>query len=246
MTQKTCENLKRFERFIEEVGSTTKINEKLEIASKYKDDEYVVKMLVYSLSPQITFGVNKVPPVPSKYIEDNSYTNGDEKFIELLDNLNNRVYTGKLAQEEIKKFKSNFPFLDKTITKILKKDLRCNFALKMAVRAIPDICDLFSPMKGNTVDGNYNVPRKGIAKVKLDGVRNIAIVNIEENRVEHYSFNGIRVEQFDNVFNDILIDFAKQYFGYNIVFDGEMVADDWNECRQIHTFPGPSYTHRLE
>ena len=78
--------------FVEDMKSTTSTLKKKEIIEKYKDDKFVTECLKYTLDPFKMYYITSKNCKKLDHIEDSEA--GFVDVFELLDDLDNRTYTG--------------------------------------------------------------------------------------------------------------------------------------------------------
>lgn len=222
---------------VKELKTLTGTNEKIECIKKYaENDVNIQKLLKYTYDPYITYGIKKVPGA----VEGKSDFTYDEIF-GLLEKLGTRELTGNKAREEIgnlKEAKTDNWILDR----IIGRDLKVNISAKSINKAIKNLIPVFNISLCERIESENQIPDGyNFAQVKIDGTRNIAIVDVENETVEHYSRAGIRIKQFDNIqtLKTNLIDLAKKLINENqlyknnkhtdtkVVFDGEISGGSW-------------------
>ena len=119
------ENIKLF---LEKMSETSSLNEKRKIFKEFSENETILKIFKYAYdNVEFTFGVK---PARLDFTK-NGYSSDTEEMFRLLDNLNNRTFSGNSAVEECNKFIENS---DKNLSnifyKILDRDLKIGFSKK--------------------------------------------------------------------------------------------------------------------
>ena len=119
------ENIKLF---LEKMSETSSLNEKRKIFKEFSENETILKIFKYAYdNVEFTFGVK---PARLDFTK-NGYSSDTEEMFKLLDNLNNRTFSGNSAVEECNKFIENS---DKNLSnifyKILDRDLKIGFSKK--------------------------------------------------------------------------------------------------------------------
>ena len=212
---------------VKELETLTGTNEKIECIKKYaENDVNIQKLLKYTYDPYITYGIKKVPGA----VEGKSDFTYDEIF-GLLEKLGTRELTGNKAREEIgnlKEAKTDNWILDR----IIGRDLKVNISAKSINKAIKNLIPVFNISLCERIESENQIPDGyNFAQVKIDGTRNIAIVDVENETVEHYSRAGIRIKQFDNMvkLNAGLLELANDIGISKVVFDGEISGGSWSK-----------------
>lgn len=119
------ENIKLF---LEKMSETSSLNEKRKIFKEFSENETILKIFKYTYdNVDFTFGIK---PIRLDFSKNGSSSDIKEMF-NLLDNLNNRTFSGNSAVEECNKFIENS---DKNLSnifyKILDRDLKIGFSKK--------------------------------------------------------------------------------------------------------------------
>lgn len=114
--------------FLEKMSKTSSLNEKRKIFREFSGNETILKIFKYTYgNVEFTFGIK---PTRLDFTKNGSSANFEEMF-NLLDNLNNRTFSGNSAVVECNKFIENS---DKDISnifyKILDRDLKIGFSKK--------------------------------------------------------------------------------------------------------------------
>jgi len=188
--------------------------------------------------PMITFGVKKVP----------SYSGPDGQglpwvaFKQLAQSLAKRELTGHAARDaiELALSASTADQWNNGYRRILIKDMRAGFSEttvnKMAEKAgKPEfVVPLFECMLAH--DGLKNekyIAGKKFLEPKLDGVRVLTVINVENKTAIMYSRNGKLLENFSNITD--AIEANNDMFERSIVLDGEMISSSFQALmKQVH------------
>ena len=215
------ENLERLQYFVDEMKSTSSLNEKKEIIKTIKDDSFITKVLHYTYNPYFKYHVT------SKNCKKNiglfKY-NVYENIFDMLDDLRNRKYTGHDAIALVNGFvtSEDQEYTD-LIYSILDRNLEIRASESVINKVIPNLIPEFKVALANSynpklVDWNDT----WYASRKLDGVRCLAIVD-EEGSCKLYSRQGNEFTTLDNVKKAI-----EDTNIINVVFDGEICLVDEN------------------
>ena len=215
------ENLERLQYFVDEMKSTSSLNEKKEIIKTIKDDSFITKVLHYTYNPYFKYHVT------SKNCKKNiglfKY-NVYENIFDMLDDLRNRKYTGHDAIALVNGFVTyeDQEYTD-LIYNILDRNLELRASESVINKVIPNLIPEFKVALANSynpklVDWNDT----WYASRKLDGVRCLAIVD-EEGSCKLYSRQGNEFTTLDNVKKAI-----EDTNIINVVFDGEICLVDEN------------------
>lgn len=188
--------------------------------------------------PMVTFGVKKVP----------SFTGPDGQglpwvaFKELARSLANRELTGHAARDaiELALSASTESQWNNWYRRILIKDMRAGFSettvnkmVKKAKKPEYEI-PLFECMLAHEGSKHEkHIVGKKLLEPKLDGIRVLTVIDVENKTVTMYSRNGKVLENFSHITDSIQkhIDL----FPRSIVIDGEMVSDSFQLLmKQVH------------
>lgn len=217
-----------FHNLILSLKSTSSKNKKVElIKDSYKKYPEISEMLRYSYDPMITFGVRNVMS-DELVIKSPYFVPKWETIKESINLLKDRKITGNDAVNVASRL-CNLCKWTNWVSLMLKKDLDCGISIKTINKAIPGCISEFNISLCEIADMN-NIPEGWIMQEKLDGVRNISIVNPVNETVIHYSRTGKEVTAFNGVFDKNLLTIVKTHFhNIPIVFDGEVKGSTWNQ-----------------
>jgi DNA ligase-1 len=242
------DNLQLLKQMVDELNSTNSINEKKDILAKYKNDEYLKKVLYYTYNPFYQYYVTPAN-LEKRYSDDlgatsKLYTN----LIELLDDLRNRVITGHTAIQSVNDFVyANETYKD-LIYKVIGKDLEIRMGDSLINKVIPDLIPTFDCALATDFDKvEANLTKDvWLASRKLDGVRCLAVIN-EAGRATLWSRQGNQFETLQKVISEI-----EKLGMKDMVLDGEICLTDANGNedfqgimkqirRKDHTIDNPKY-----
>jgi DNA ligase-1 len=240
-------NLHIIHSLIIELNATNSINDKKKILSKYKDNEFVQKVLYYTYNPMYQYYVT--PSNLEKYYNDDLgslYIFND--LFEMLDALRKREITGHKAINSVNDFCYRNEEYKDLIYKIIGKDLEIRMGDSLINKVIPGLiptfdCALATDFDKVHVDFNKDT---FVASRKLDGVRCLAIVDNEEH-VTLWSRQGNQFETLQKVISEI-----EKLGMKDKVLDGEICLVDANGNedfssimkqirRKDHTIDNPKY-----
>jgi DNA ligase-1 len=188
--------------------------------------------------PMITFGVKKVP----------TFTGPDGQglpwlaFAQLARALSQRELTGHDARDaiELALSASTAAQWNGWYRRILIKDMRAGFSettvnkmVKLAGRADYAV-PLFECMLAHDgANHEKKIAGKKLLEIKLDGVRVITVVNVDNRTATMYSRNGKILENFPHITEAIEANI--HLFKHSVVLDGEMVSSSFQALmRQVH------------
>ena len=191
-----------------------------------------------ALDSLISFGVKKIPthggpdgqglPWPA--------------FLELAELLYTRQLTGHDARDaiELALSASTKSQWNNWYRRILLKDLKCgvsektiNKVLKFHPSKIKGVPVFEVMLAHDGANHEKKITGKKLLEIKLDGVRVITIINMENRTVTQYSRNGKLLENFSHITKGLLDhidDFDRSW-----VLDGEMVSSSFQALmKQVH------------
>ena len=218
--------MQELKEFVEQMRATSSSLDKVEILKKQSD--FIQKVLEYTYNPYKQYNVT------SKTCKKNSDLCDPNKIhdtiFELLDDLTNRVYTGHDAIAMVNSFVAQNPGYEDLIYNIIDKDLKIRAGAKVLNKAWPGLIPTFNVALAQTYEPKLasfgeNVDETWYASRKLDGVRCLAVVDVNGN-CTLYSRMGKEFTTLNK------IKYAIEATGIiNTVFDGEicMIDKDGNE-----------------
>jgi len=240
--------LRELRVIVDDLNSTNSTNEKKDILTKYKNNEFLKQVLFYTYNPFYQYFVTPAS-LEKRYNDDlgkagKKYTS----IFELLDDLRYRKITGHTAIQAVNDFVFEFESYKDLIYKIVGKDLEIRMGDSLINKIIPNLIPTFDcALAANFEDVDVDfVTDKWFASRKLDGCRCLVIVNSTGN-VSSWSRQGNQFETIEKVEQAV-----KQMCLKNVVFDGEicLVDVDGNEdfqgiMKQIrkkdHQIASPKY-----
>jgi ATP-dependent DNA ligase len=195
---------------------------------KEVDSKELREILVLATSPQITFGVKKLPaPVPSQVAlcDDETWR---LELLAILDELRYRSLTGNDAQARIGSFLGVCSKLQQKWTeRILKQDLRINIGAKDINKAlgagtifeftVPLATD-YAKCKPKDLQGVFHV------QAKLDGARTVAYMPPHGGEVTLYSRTGKEYGNFQSIKESLQAINNTRNGDACVVLDGEVVS----------------------
>jgi DNA ligase-1 len=241
-------DLRELRVIVDDLNSTNSTNEKKDILTKYKNNEFLKQVLFYTYNPFYQYFVTPAS-LEKRYNDDlgkagKKYTS----IFELLDDLRYRKITGHTAIQAVNDFVFEFESYKDLIYKIVGKDLEIRMGDSLINKIIPNLIPTFDcALAANFEDVDVDfVTDKWFASRKLDGCRCLVIVNSTGN-VSSWSRQGNQFETIEKVEQAV-----KQMCLKNVVFDGEicLVDVDGNEdfqgiMKQIrkkdHQIASPKY-----
>ena len=209
-------DFKLLQKVVDELNSTNSTNDKKVILEKYKDDEFIKKVLYYTYNPFYQYYVTPANCKKLNTLLDVSEYEYD--LFELLDDLRNREVTGHNAIGIVNSFCATHKEYAELIYKIIGKDLEIRMGDSLINKIIPDLIPTFdvalaTPFEDVEVDFTTDT---WYASRKLDGVRCLGIID-ENGKVSLWSRQGNQFETLKKVEDEIASLGMK-----DMVFDGEI------------------------
>ncbi len=205
---------------LEKIKNESSKNGKLEILKKYKDNEVLKKVLVYTYSPLINYWVKAWKDT----ITDSYYKPPyeiDNALIDL-DKLIDRKVTGNSAKALLQTINSSLEVSERGILrKIIDRDLECGISAKSINKVFPNLIPTIPYMRCSLTDKLKKINYPAIVQRKADGI----FVNVvyQNGNIKFYTRNGtefdlVRVkEELEHIFyiNSVSID---------VVLHGELLV----------------------
>lgn len=241
------EDFNKLQKVIDELNATNSTNDKKDILSKYKNDDFIKTILFYTYNPFYQYYVT--PENLEKYYNDDlGASSRFHNLFDLLDSLRRRDITGHKAINSV----NDYCYINEKhkdlIYKIIGKDLEIRMGDSLINKVIPGLIPTFDVALATDFDkvAVDFTKDKWYASRKLDGVRCLAIVD-EIGNVTCWSRQGNQFETLKRVEEEI-----KSLNLSNVVFDGEicLTDDNGNEDfqgimkqirRKDHTIQNPKY-----
>jgi DNA ligase 1 len=178
-----------------------------------------------------TFGVQKVP-VSKKDGTGITQT----EFDDVVRQLEDRTLTGNEMRDVIQDLcdRSNMEQWNDWYRRILIKDLRCGITHKTVNKFSTMKVPVFECMLAtDSAKHEKKMVGEMIIEPKLDGVRVIAICDVDKDEVKLFSRNGKELSNFPEINKQF--DDALDQMSESMVFDGEVMSDDFQTLmREIH------------
>jgi DNA ligase-1 len=208
----------------------------LESEAKFDNQELFEGMRM-ALDNLYTFGVKKVPTHGGPDGQGLPWA----AFKELCNLLYTRQLTGHDARDaiELALSASTQSQWNDWYRRILIKDLRCGVSEKTVnkvLKAFPNIkpVPVFECMLAHDgANHEKKIAGKKLLEPKLDGVRVLTIVNMENRTVVQYTRNGKVLENFSHITK--AIEDNIDLIGRSVILDGEMVSTSFQALmKQVH------------
>lgn len=189
-----------------------------------------------ALDKLVTFGVKKVPTHGGPDGQGLPWA----AFKQLADSLHLRQLTGHAARDaiELALSASKKDEWNDWYRRILIKDLRCGVSEKTVNKCLKGSTispvPVFSVMLAHDgADHENKITGKKILQPKLDGVRVITVVNMENRTVIQYTRNGNILTNFSHITD--AIEKNIDLIGRSVVLDGEMISTSFQALMtQVH------------
>ncbi len=212
---------------LESLEAAARGNARLE-ALKAADSDNLRELLTLALSPQITFGVKKLPKYEDKSESFGSGLSWSFHLKSLLRQLQARELTGNAAQDAIKKFLDLCnPTEAKWAERIIKQDLRLDMGAKDVNKVLGEgtIFQFGVPLAEKHTDIKEDkLAGKWCVEPKLDGARCVAILPANKGRVQLFSRTGKEWMNFEPVREKLQEINNTRNPTQSLVLDGEVVV----------------------
>lgn len=200
-------------------------NKKLELLKNNTNNSELADILDATFNRSRIFHIKKFNVNPS-----NVNKTDHESFIDLLHKLENRDIKGNEAVSAVESFLSQCDEdTAKWYARAIRKDLKCGFSAKTAVKAgfkIP-VFDVMLAKDGKQQKNLEDLVERGVwVSPKLDGYRCLAIVN--NGVVTLLSRNGTEYDNFPNIAQSLKSAFPTGRY----IFDGEIMSDDFQAMQK--------------
>jgi len=236
--------LKRFGLMVTELSSTTSNNNKKDILHKWGSAyPELLTLMEYIYSDYKKYYVTSSNCKKKNELCHKHYLGS---LFCMLDNLDNRVWTGHEAISYVNGFVQNYPEYEDLIWKILDRDMKCRVSTSLINKVFPNTIPVFKVALADTYKPGMADFEEDmwLCSRKLDGVRCLAMID-EDGDIKFYSRGGNEFLTLDNVKKDLQ---KLQLSG--VVLDGELciVDEDGNEDfqsvmkeinRKNHTIENP-------
>lgn len=219
-------------KVLEQLSSTSGKNDKLKLLKNNAHDQELAELLDATFNSSRIFHIKKFDddPLPKDY---KSGFQPHASFMSLLNRLETRQIVGNEAKAQVEEFlRSCGSDKAKWYSRVLRKDLKCGFSAKTAVKAGFNKIPLFDVMLAKDaalmkLEKLKALVAKGVwISPKLDGYRCLAIVN--NGSVTLLSRNGTVYHNFPTVAESLKKSFPTGQY----VFDGEIMSNDFQSMQK--------------
>ena len=202
------------------------------IIQEHADNAELFEGVRMALDNLYTFGVKKVPTHGGPDGQGLPWA----AFKELAHLLYTRQLTGHDARDaiELALSASTQSQWNDWYRRILIKDLRCGVSEKTINKIKKNAVPVFECMLAHDgANHEKKVAGKKLLEPKLDGVRVITIINMDNRTVTQYSRNGKALENFGHITRALEDNIG--LFDRSLVLDGEMVSSSFQALmKQVH------------
>jgi len=246
--------LERLQKFVDEMKSTSSLNDKKVIIDSIKNDKFITSSLNYTYDPYKKYYVtSKTCKKNNGLFKYNLYNN----LFDLLDDLANRVITGHDSIAAVNGFVTANPGYEDLIFSIIDRNLEIRASDSVINKVIPNLIPTFDVALATKYEPKFCdfETEKWYASRKLDGVR--CIIRKEGKKITAYSRQGNEFTTLQKILDDVKyigdeISFDITNMSGDFVLDGEvcMMDSNGNEDfqgimkqikRKDHTIDNPMY-----
>jgi len=238
------ENLEVLQAFVDEMKNNSSLIAKKAIINAYGKNPFIKSALVYAYDPYKKYYVTSKTCKKNEDICDMNSIH--ETIFSLLNDLNDRVYTGHDAIAMVNAFILQHKEYEDLIFSIIDRNMEIRASSSVINKVIPNLIPTFDVALATKYEPKFCDFEKEtwLSSRKLDGVR--CIIRKEEDSVIAYSRQGNEFTTLQKVIDDV----AKM--PGNFVLDGEicLMDKDGNEDfqgimkqikRKDHTIANPNY-----
>lgn len=202
------------------------------IIQEHADNTELFEGMRMALDNLYTFGVKKVPTHGGPDGQGLPWA----AFKELAHLLYTRQLTGHEARDaiELALSASTQAEWNYWYRRILIKDLRCGVSEKTVNKIKKNAVPVFECMLAHDgANHEKKITGKKLLEPKLDGVRVLTIINMDNRTVTQYSRNGKALENFGHITSSL--EKHIDLFDRSVVLDGEMVSSSFQALmKQVH------------
>ena len=238
------EMLKELQEFVNEMKSTSSLLEKKVIIDTIKDNKFITRSLNYTYDPYKKYYVTSKNCKKMSHIIDEEC--GFVDLFELLDDLNNRTYTGHDAIAMVNGYIGQHKEYEDLIFSIIDRNLELRASDSVINKVIPNLIPTFDVALATKYEPKFCdfENEQWLGSRKLDGVR--CIIRKEGTNINAYSRQGNAFTTLQKVLDDV------SKIPGNFILDGEicMMDEKGNEDfqgimkqikRKNHTMDNPKY-----
>ena len=236
--------LEKLQKFVDEMKSTSSLNEKKVIIDSIKNNEFITSSLNYTYDPYKKYYVTS--KTCKKNFDLLGHPNTYGSIFTLLDDLANRVCTGHDAIANVNRFILENKQYEDLIFSIIDRNLEIRASDSVINKVIPNLIPTFDVALATKYEPKFCDFENEVwlGSRKLDGVR--CIIRKEQNSIIAYSREGNKFTTIQKVLDDVAL------IPGDFVLDGEicLMDKDGNEDfqgimkqikRKDHTIENPKY-----
>ena len=238
------ENLKVLQAFVDEMKANSSLIAKKTIINAYGKNPFIKSALVYAYDPYKKYYVtSKTCKKRSDLCDMNKI---HDSIFHLLNNLNDRVYTGHDAIAMVNAFVTEHKEYEDLIFSIIDRNMELRASASVINKVIPNLIPTFDVALATKYEEKFCdfENEEWLASRKLDGVR--CIIRKEGDKVTAYSRQGNEFTTIQKVLDDVKL------MPGDFVLDGEICLMDENGNedfqgimkqikRKDHTIENPRY-----
>ena len=236
--------LEKLQKFVDEMKSTSSLNEKKVIIDSIKNNEFITSSLNYTYDPYKKYYVTS--KTCKKNFDLLGHPNTYGSIFTLLDDLANRVCTGHDAIANVNRFILENKQYEDLIFSIIDRNLEIRASDSVINKVIPNLIPTFDVALATKYEPKFCDFENEVwlGSRKLDGVR--CIIRKEQNNIIAYSREGNKFTTIQKVLDEVAL------IPGDFVLDGEicLMDKDGNEDfqgimkqikRKDHTIENPKY-----
>ena len=236
--------LEKLQKFVDEMKSTSSLNEKKVIIDSIKNNEFITSSLNYTYDPYKKYYVTS--KTCKKNFDLLGHPNTYGSIFTLLDDLANRVCTGHDAIANVNRFVLENKQYEDLIFSIIDRNLEIRASDSVINKVIPNLIPTFDVALATKYEPKFCDFENEVwlGSRKLDGVR--CIIRKEQNSIIAYSREGNKFTTIQKVLDEVAL------IPGDFVLDGEicLMDKDGNEDfqgimkqikRKDHTIENPKY-----
>lgn len=210
---------------LDKIATTSATTAKTQIVRDNKNNKPLIELFEACYDYRRKFYINKFDSNPQSKIHFDNH----KEFIEILNKLETRSVVGNAAKTLVEEFITRCTEQQaKWYSRVLRKDLKAGVA-EDSVKEIANFpqFDVLLAKDGKSCKKAAEIISKGVyLSPKFDGYRCLAV--IENGHVTLFSRNGTVYSNFPTVEKALLDSFPNM----NIVFDGEIMSDDFQAMQK--------------
>ncbi len=213
-------SLKELQAFVDEMKSTSSLNAKKTIINAYGKNTFIKSALVYTFDPYKKYYVTSKTCKKRSDLCDMNLIHDD--IFHLLNDLNDRVYTGHDAIAMLNGFIAQYLDYKDLIFSIIDRNMEIRASASVINKVIPNLIPTFDVALATKYESKFCdfETEEWLASRKLDGVR--CIIRKEGDKVNAYSRQGNEFTTLGKVLDDV------DQMNGDFVLDGEICLMDEN------------------